>query len=431
VGSLSSETARTSGQVAAAGVTGAVLGAGGGLALADAVDGNLVWGAVAGAVVFGALSAWADAGRVPGRPQPAPVRIVGSVLLGAVAGWMLEVLLPDWAAWAPCLLVGAVSGFIGFRPAKVALGAAVGALVGAGFETAAPAAGWAMSVAVTILIYRSLATVIWRGEDQIRIVGEGMPQDRARFVVPLTEVTSRVGVDYLERYAKNIGAAFTRDPPDAGIVESIDSLRGPWFDPLLIHPSIREFYEHTSRFALSIVPEWKPWMRLPYRFYRRTIARPLGQANAPFEIEESQGGVISRIEVIDVDHDGVTDFRAWIRAYPNGDPLYVGIYTVQEIDGIAYVAVGFPIPSGSFTATLVPSNHRGDGLILRSDAGAPHAGHYLTFLDAEGLLSTVQLRAFGEEIEVFMLDGELKTEHRFMLGGALFLTLHYEIRRKL
>jgi hypothetical protein len=44
-------------------------------------------------------------------------------------------------------------------------------------------------------------------------------------------------------------------------------------------------------------------------------------------------------------------------------------------------------------------------------------------------LTTLQLKAFGEEIDVFVIDGELKTEQRFTLAGSVFLVLHYEITR--
>ncbi len=214
-----------------------------------------------------------------------------------------------------------------------------------------------------------------------------------------------------------------------GILESLDRLSGPGFDPTRVHPLIREFYEHTGRFRLSIVPEWKPWMRVPYRIYRETVARPLGQANAPFEIGEVQRGVTSWIDTIDLDEDGTPDVRAWVRAYDDGEPLYVGIYTVQRIDYTAYVAVGFPLPSGSFTATLAPSNHDGDGLLLRSTTNDAYAGHYLSYID-DDRLTTLKLAAFGEEIEVFVTEGVLLTEHRFTLGGLGFLTLHYTIESK-
>jgi hypothetical protein len=329
----------------------------------------------------------------------------------------------------PTVIVGALAGAIGFRLVKVALGAISGVLVGLGFDLWAPDVGWAVPVALTVLAYRTVAGWRWRGRDQVRIMGERMVQDEALYVVPFSEMTGHVGVDYLERYAQDVGAQFDRRPADIGIIDSLDLLAGPSFDPGVVHSMVREFYEHTSRFKLSIVPEWRPWMRLPYRVYRDTVAKPLGQANAPFEIEEVQRGVDSWIDTIDIDDDGVADVRAWIRAYEDGEPLYVGIYTVKMIEDVAYVAVGFPLPSSNFTATLLPSNHRGDGLLLRSHAEVPYAGHYLSFIADNGELTTLQLRAFGEEIDVFVDNGELRTEHRFTLGGVVFLTLHYEMTR--
>jgi hypothetical protein len=430
MGALSGPTKRSATQIVAAGLTGGIIGAAGGAAVASAVGADTSAGLALGAVTLGVVSAWADARRIPGHPQPAWVRILAAAFVAAVAGWLLDVVLPAWPAWIPYAIIGAGTGAAGFRPDKVLLGAIVGAGVGLVFDLTSPETGWAVPVAATVVVYRSVAVWWWRGRDQVRIMGEGMAVDQARYVVPFVEASAHVGVDYLERYARSVGARFIRDPPDIGIVESLDLLRGPGFDPDRAHPLIREFYEHTSRFTLSIVPEWKPWMRWPYRIYRATVARPLGQANAPFEIEEVQRGVVSWIDTIDVDHDGVTDLRAWIRAYQDGEPLYVGIYTVQEIDDVAYVAVGFPVPAGNFTATLAPANNRGDGLLLRSQADAPYAGHYLSFMDDAGLLTTLQLSAFGEEIDVFVSDGRLKTEHRFFLGGIPFLTLHYDMARK-
>ncbi|MEX1126131.1 MAG: hypothetical protein WD895_02055 [Acidimicrobiia bacterium] len=57
-------------------------------------------------------------------------------------------------------------------------------------------------------------------------------------------------------------------------------------------------------------------------------------------------------------------------------------------------------------------------------------GHYLSFVEEGGLLTTVQLTAFGEEIDVFV-DGEMfKTEHRFSLGNVTFMTLYYDVARR-
>ena len=408
-----------------------VLGGLGGAAIGAALD-AVGWalGAAVGALVLGVAAAWADANRVPGEPQSLFIRIASAAFIAAIVGALLEWILPDWSAVVPSALVGAFTGLIGFRPFKILLGFVVGVVIGLSFDSLWPDVGWAVPAAVTLIVYRSLAAFLWRGREQVRIMGEQVPQEQVAYVVPFTEAAKYVGVDYLERYARTVGARYAHSPPDIGIVADFDDLAGPTFDPELVHPLVREFYEHTSRFKLSITPEWKPWMRIPYRIYRATVAERLGQANAPFEQEEVQEGVISWIDTIDIDNDGVVDLRAWVRAYESGEPLYVGIYTTQRIGEVTYVSVGFPLPSGNFTATLLPTNLPEDGLLLSSNTDMPHAGHYLSAVEESGALTTLQLASFGEEIDVFVQDDQLWTEHRFSLLGSVFMTLHYDIRRQ-
>jgi hypothetical protein len=169
-----------------------------------------------------------------------------------------------------------------------------------------------------------------------------------------------------------------------------------------------------------------------YLVYRSAIARPLGQANVPFDVNEVQEGVVSWIDTIDVDHSGEIDFRAWVRAYEDtNEPLYVGIYTVLRTNDTGYVSVGFPLPDGTFTATLLPHPSRSDGMLLKSRTSKNYPGHYLSAVEKEGKdLTTLKLTSFDEEIDVYVEDSELKTDHRFYLGGVRFLTLYYSIERK-
>jgi hypothetical protein len=401
----------------------------GGAAL-GASSGNSLAGALIGGTVLAITLGWADATRRPGEPQPLAVRIVGAGFIAASIGWLLEWLLPAWPVWVPAVMAGAGTGLAGLRPLKALVGLGVGALIGLGLFLVYPEAGWPVASALTVVVYRSLSAYLWRGKEQLRVMGERASGADLPFVVPFSEVTKHVGVDYLERNARMLAARFAHSPDDIAIISDSAELAGPTFDPGKVHPLVREFYEHTSRFKLSIVPEWKPWMRLPYRIYRETVAKPLGQANAPFEIEEVQRGVISWIDTIDIDNDGTADFRAWVRAYEDGEPIYVGIYTVIRVEATAYVAVGFPLPAGNFSATLQPFNNREDGLLLRSHTDQALPGHYLSFVDEGGLLTTLQLTSFGEEIDVFV-DGEsFKTEHRFTIGNVGFMTLHYDITRR-
>jgi hypothetical protein len=381
--------------------------------------------------MMAAVLGWADATRVPGMAQPAWVRILAAASLAASLGWLVEAVIPGFPVVAFAATVGLVMGALGARVRKLLLGLAVGLVVGAVFGYWIEGYGLSVVAALTVAIYRTLAAILYRGKEQVQFTAERAGAGEVPFVVPLVERQGYVGVDYLKRYAETVGAVFARNPPDIGIVASIDLLAGPGFDPGLVHQLIREFYEHTSRFSLSIEPRWRPWMRLPYRLYRDTIARPLGQANAPFQLEEVQRGVVSWIDTIDVDEDGVPDFRAWIRAYQDSDePLYVGIYTTIRDGDTGYVSVGFPLPSGSFTATLLPSNHRGDGLLLSSRDGV-FQGHYLSVIEGEtGAITVLKLESFAEEIDVYVTDGELLTDHRFYLGGIEFMTLYYRMTRK-
>jgi len=390
-------------------IWGALLGAGGGAVLAG-------WpGAVAGAVVWAPLEGLATRLQREAQPRPLWARIGASALLMALVGALLGLVL---GALPTAIVIGALVGALGVRPLKLALGLALGVAVGV-FVDEPALAGFLVALG-----YRTLAALLWR--PLVRIMAEAVPAEQLRYVVPFEARTKYVGADYVEQLARVRGGTFVRNPPDVGILASLDSLRGPTFDPGQVHPLIREFYEHTSRFTLSIVPEWRRWMKPAYALFKRVVAEPLGQAAIPSNTEEAQRGMVSTIDTISTDEE--IEIRGWIRTFADsGKPIYVGIYTSFRHEGRGYVSVGFPIPSSNFTATLEPHN-AGDGLVLQSRSSLEYPGHYLSFVE-DGELTVLKLLALHERIEVFVRDGVLRTEHSFSLLGARFLTLHYLIER--
>jgi hypothetical protein len=209
-------------------------------------------------------------------------------------------------------------------------------------------------------------------------------------------------------------------------------LAGPQFSPAGVQPLVREFYEHTTRFRLDIVPEWRLWVRPGYLLYRTLVARPLGQADVPMNQRETLRGVRSRIDTITPEGSDLVGVRGWIRSYADTDePIYVGIYTTYRHDGRGYVSVGFPVPQGNFTATLLPLHRPGGGLVLTSRTSLPHPGHYLSFVDPSTReLTTLAVHGFAERLDVYTEDGELRAEHAFSLYGLPFMVLHYTIHRK-
>ena len=322
----------------------------------------------------------------------------------ALLGWLLGLIYGSGHVLLTAIISGALLGLLGLRPLKLALGLVVGAVAGLALRALDDSLEPALVAAAVTVAYRVIAAIVYRNRPLVRIMAEEVPAAELAYVVPFEARSRYVGADYVEQLAEVRGGTFRRNPPDVGILASLDALRGPTFDPGRVHPLIREFYEHTSRFKLSIVPEWRRWMKPGYEVFKRVVAEPLGQAAIPSNIEEAQRGMVSTIDTIDLDGDEVIDIRGWIRTFADsGKPIYVGIYTSFRHDERGYVSVGFPIPGSNFTATLEPRNEGASDLVLTSRSDLPFPGHYLSSVDSErDALTVIKLLSFEERIHVFV-----------------------------
>lgn len=379
------------------------------------------------AVGLGTSEAVARARQREGEIPALWQRIAVSTALAAPLGWAAGRMTGAGPRTVGAS-TGAVVGAMGLRPQKVVMGPVVGAAVGQALApVSAPAAVVASSV---VLAYRSLSALLV-GDPQVSLRAERVSTADLPFVVPRPARSRFVGTGYVRSLAQELGAEYTLDAQDTGIVASLDALSGPGFDPGQVDPLVREFYEHTTRFALDIVPRWRLWVRPGYLVYRTLVARPLGQASIPMNQREAQRGIRSRIDTV-TGVDGTVSVRGWIRSFADDDePIMVGIYTTYTHAGCGYVSVGFPVPEGSFTATLVPRPRPDRGLTLTSRVDDGQAGHYLTYVDtAADELTALAVPGFEEQLDVFVVDGELRAEHAFWLFGFPFLTLHYRISRK-
>jgi hypothetical protein len=414
-------------QVITAGIIGGVAGA----ALAGHRGARAAGlGAAAGAAGLAVSEAVARARQRPGEIPPLWQRIAVSAALVAPLGWAAGRLTGLGPAGLGAA-TGALGGVLGIRPQKVLLGplfgAAVGGLLAAGGRPVPPA----VTASTTMAAYRVASALVFR-DPQVTLLAERVPAEDLPFVVPREARTRFVGTGYVRELAEVLGGRYVADAPDVGIVASVDDLAGPAFDPAAVDPRVREFYEHTTRFTLDIDPEWRLWVRPGYLLYRTVVARPLGQANVPMNQREAQRGIRSRIDTISVPGTGTEMVRGWIRSFTDTDePIYVGIYTTYRHGDRGYVSVGFPVPQGSFTATLLPRARPGGGLVLTSRGQDDQCGHYLAYVDpATRDLTVLAVRGFAEQLDVYVRDGELRAEHAFSVFGLPFLVLHYRMRRK-
>jgi hypothetical protein len=313
----------------------------------------------------------------------------------------------------------------------VVLGPVLGAAVGRALAARRRPVPAAVVASATMLSYRVASALLFR-DAQVSLLAERVSAEELPFVVRHEARSPYVGTGYVRDLADSLGGGYVADAADVGIVASLDELAGPDLDPAAVESRVREFYEHTTRFRLDIVPEWRLWVRPGYLLYRALVARPLGQANVPMNQRETHRGIRSRIDTITLPGRDAVDVRGWIRSFADTDePIYVGIYTTYRHDGRGYVSVGFPVPHGSFTATLVPRARPDGGLVLTSRTALDHPGHYLTYVDpTSGQLTALAVHGFAEELNVYVRDGELRAEHAFWVFGFPFLVLHYRMHRK-
>ncbi len=440
-------------QIGSAGVLGALAGA---ALAAHRGPRPALTGALAGAAGLAVVDTVARARQRPGEIPALWSRIIASGAVAAPLGWAAD----RFARVGPvpvATAAGAAAGALGLRPQKVLLGPVAGAAVGVGLAALRRAGGrgrglsgrgrglsgrdrdravpGAVAAAAAVVGFRVASAVLFR-DPQLSLLAERVRPEDVPFVVPLGSQTRYVGTGYVRSLAQVLGGRYTPDVADIGIVASLDTLAGASFDPAGIDPLVREFYEHTTRFALDIVPEWRLWVRPGYLLYRTLLARPLGQASVPMSQREAQHGVRSRIDTITGLPAGTETIRGWIRSSADTDaPIYVGIYTTYRHEGHGYVSVGFPLPQASFTATLAPSARPGagnwQGLILDSRSQLDQPGHYLTYIDpGTAELTTLGVRGFAERLDVYVDGGELRAEHAFWVFGFPFLVLHYRMHRK-
>src|SRR5215813_7234139 len=107
------------------------------------------------------------------------------------------------------------------------------------------------------------------------------------YIVSVESATGQVGPHFIEHLATELKGEYQRDPDNIGLMDDFSVLKGQWCDPGRVHPLIREFYEHTSRFVIVVRPKWH-WLFLPlFWLFRKVFAELVGQFNLPIDDAEA------------------------------------------------------------------------------------------------------------------------------------------------
>jgi hypothetical protein len=244
----------------------------------------------------------------------------------------------------------------------------------------------------------------------------------------------RIGNEFYGQLADREGLRI-RKSADAGLLPSFDLLKGPQFDPALVRPEIRDFYEHTARFHLEAWSETGLISSIFMWGLVTFVSRRMDQLNFPLSPLELSAGMTSEVIELDDSQTGKRVYTGWLRTMvATGKIIYAGLYstaTPAEYAGPC-VKVSFPVPQGSSTVVLRPEA-AADGsfrLISRNTRfGGP--GFYRIVERGSGKWRVRYIRTLHEIFQVYVdADGILRTNHIIQFLGLTVLRLHYKITPK-
>lgn len=222
-----------------------------------------------------------------------------------------------------------------------------------------------------------------------------------------------------------------RTPAAAGLVPNFASLRGPSFDPDLIHPRIRHFYEHAARYHLEVWSEVYVLGRFFLWLLVEFLSTHMDQLNFPISSLEVAKGMSSEVIQLVDPKTGQLRYTGWLRRLKSsGRVIYAGIYSVASVphEDTPCVKVTFPC-RGSANVYLRPVAH-GDGSFGLASTGSAfgRSGFYRIVQSGPDHWRVRNFKTLHELFHVYV-DGEgvLRCDHKISFVGLTILRLHYKM----
>ena len=267
----------------------------------------------------------------------------------------------------------------------------------------------------------------------IRVVGKKVKTEESSWLAGPVATDLEIGKDFYREYAEREGLTTLENPNGAGLLQDFDLLRSKDFDPSVVNPAIRHFYERTSEYVLDVWSETYGFAQFLLWILVSSVSKAMDQLNFPvFGLEMSRGMTSDIVELRN--SDGEIEQVGWLRqVVASGRTVYVGFYSTTHPPKSSgpCVKVVFPLPKGNATVLLSPAND-GDRFTLTSSGGVfGKEGFYRLVETKPGEYRVKKLKSLREHFEVYVDDlGELRCDHEVKFLGLRILRLHYRMRRK-
>lgn len=215
-----------------------------------------------------------------------------------------------------------------------------------------------------------------------------------------------------------------------GLTDSMAEYNQTGFNADSLDSGIRNFYEQTDSYDLTVQAEWQAGFRLLSVIYSRFFSSKLQQMNFPGN-SESSDIILSKIRKLKDAFDGRKNVRAWVRWYQKtGKTIYAAAYSTHTWQGRTYMNIHFPLPGGGLTSILRLQLVNPGQLLLTSLPDPEYRGDQGVYY--VNRLLPVRL-PLNETITVYSAaekNGPLTAKHDMWVFGIHFLKLNYRMKLK-
>jgi hypothetical protein len=242
-----------------------------------------------------------------------------------------------------------------------------------------------------------------------------------------------IGDATYDEVAQREGLSIERRAKACGLVPSFHQLDGEGFAAGDVHAAIRDFYEHTSEFAMDVWTRTYFPANLALALLVTTISRQVNQLNFPLSPLDTAHGMTSEVIALRTPA-GAVKYTGWFRttaATPERS-IYTGFYMTEAVpvEPAPCVKVVFPMPNGNATVVLRPRAE--DGALILDSAGKKFggAGFYRVQARDADRVRVWRVATLKERFRVFVdAKGALRCDHSIHFLGLPVLRLHYKMFR--